>query len=286
MLHHPHPFIFDRNSVLLPSCLTFLLLVALQPFEFARFAPPQLLAWSAFFAVLVGLAIFCCVSFLQKYFRNTIEERWTVKHEVALILSVLAVISLLIYALLWHLGGHASKFELFRLAVLRTVAIGFFPVLVLVLYEQHRHQKAKRQEAERLTQLLLQRQDPISQPNRGNAGPPKAVLMAENEKVALRLAFEDLYFVRSDGNYVEVFYQQNQGVHKLLVRNSLKAIEEQLPSHLFFRCHNRFLVNLNHIQKAEGNARNLELELRHVEERIPVSRSRSEALLQLFQQKA
>lgn len=91
--------------------------------------------------------------------------------------------------------------------------------------------------------------------------------------------------MKSEGNYVEVFYRQNQEKQKELIRNRLKAIEEQLPPTDFFRCHKRFIINLQHIQKVEGNARNLELVSDNFEEKIPVSRSKSEMLQQLFQQK-
>lgn len=68
-----------------------------------------------------------------------------------------------------------------------------------------------------------------------------------------------------------------------LVRNSLKAIEEQLPIDIFYRCHKRYIINMKHIQKVDGNARNLVLTLENIEEKIPVSRAKTETLLQHFQ---
>ena len=156
----------------------------------------------------------------------------------------------------------------------------------MVLYEQNHHQKLKRRQAEILNQELVKRKDSEPQGNLSTALPEKIVLVAENKKAALQIDPVDLFFVRSEGNYVEVYYHQNQNVQKELIRNSLKAIEEQLIFSDFFRCHNRFLINLRHVLKVEGNARNLVLVLARVEEKIPVSRSKSEKLLQLFQQNA
>jgi DNA-binding LytR/AlgR family response regulator len=283
ILQAPHPFIFNRYSVLLPSLITFLVLVILRPFDFDTFQTIQLIAWSLSFAVLVGATIFLSGFVVKRYFRKTIEENWTVKNEILLILFVLAVLTLMIYLFFSALNPQTDPLELFGVVVVRTLAISFFPVLIMVLYDQNHHQKLKRRQAEILTRELVKRKD--SEPQRATL-PEKIILVAENKKAALQIDPVELFFVRSEGNYVEVYYHQNQKVQKELIRNSLKAIEEQLSFSDFFRCHNRFLINLRRVLKVEGNARNLELVLERVDEKIPVSRSKSEKLLQLFQKNA
>lgn len=286
ILKKPHPFIFNRYSVLLPSFATFFILIILKPFDFDTFLINQLIFWSLIFAIIVGTTIYCCGGIAKRYFRRTIEENWTVKKEILLILSGLVAISLVVFALFLCLNPQTNKFELFNLVVLRTFAISFFPVLILVLYEQNHHQKIRRRQAERLNQELLKRETSLSQKDVNPTLPEKIVLVADNKKVALQLDPMDLFLAKSEGNYVEVFYHHTNKVQKELIRNSLKAIEAQLPAADFFRCHKSFVVNLHHIQKVEGNARNLELVVENIEEKIPVSRNKSEMLLQLFQQKA
>ncbi len=286
LLEKPHPFIFNLNSVLLPSGITFLVLFLLRPLDFDKIPTNQLIGWSAFISLLVAITILLSGVILKKFFRKTIEENWTVKKEILVYLIVLAMISIELFVFFLTLNPEADTLLLFRFVVLRTLTISFFPVLILVLYEQNHYQKLKRKQAERLNQELEKRRNTPLQEKSGYSLPPKIMLMGENQKAALHILPDDLYFVKSEGNYVEVFYQQNQKVHKELVRNSLKAIEEQLPPADFYRCHNRFLVNLRHIQKVKGNARNLDLVLEGIEEKVPVSRSKSESLLQLFQQKA
>jgi maltodextrin utilization protein YvdJ len=285
MLNKPHPFIFNAYSVLIPSVVTFMVLLILRPFEFSTFTNKELILWSAVFAVLVGSTILITVLILKKALQNTIEENWTVKKEIFLILFVLVMISSVIFTLFLILNPEANWLNLFNLVVVRTLAISFFPVLILVLYEQNHYQKIQRRQAEQLNQELLKKQHSVAQETHKINHPAKVVLIAENEKIALQIDPMDLLFVKSEGNYVEVFYRQNGRIHKELIRNSLKAIEEQLSVSVFFRCHNRFLINLHHIQKVEGNARNFELALANIEEKIPVSRGKSETLLQLFQQK-
>ncbi|WP_194977038.1 LytR/AlgR family response regulator transcription factor [Aquiflexum lacus] len=285
ILNKPHPFIFNRYSVLLPSLITFLILVLLRPFEFDTFSIDQLLIWSFIFAAIIGLTVLGSVSAIIKLLGKPIRENWNLKNEILMFLFVLAMISLVIFALFLMLNPKVNKIDLFSLVVVRTFVISLFPVLILVLYEQNHHQKIKRRQAERLNQELLKRKNPLHKKKSNSTLPEKIMLVAENEKIALQVTPASLYFVKSEGNYVEVFYYQNQKIQKELIRNSLKSIEDQLSGFDFFRCHNRFLINLQHIQKVEGNARNFELKLTNVEEKIPVSRNKSEKLLQLFQQK-
>jgi len=285
ILNKPHPFIFNRYSVLMPSIVTFLILVILKPFEFDTYLVKHLILWSLIFAVIVGTTVFYVVTIVKRYFRKTIEENWAVKNEVFLFFFVLAIISLVIYTIFLLLNPQSNKLELFSLVVFRTLAISLFPVLILVLYEQNHHQKIKTRQAEQLNQELQKKQNRASPNTLNTTHSVKTVLVAENDKIALQVDPMDLFFVMSEGNYVEVFYYQNRKVQKELIRNSLKAIEEQLSASVFFRCHNRFLVNLHHILKIEGNARNFELTLMNIEEKIPVSRSKSYKLIQLFQQK-
>ena len=286
ILNKPHPFIFNQYSVLLPSLITFLVLVLLKPFEFTTFSIDLLLFWSFIFAAIIGVTVLGSVSAIIKLLEQYAIEDWKVKNEIQLFLFVLAIISLVIFALFSILNPTINRLDLFRLVVLQTLAISFFPVLILVFYEQNHYQKIRRRHAERVNQELLNNKVPLPTKQTNATLPEKIMLIAENAKIALQITPASLCYVKSEGNYVEVFYHQNQKIQKELIRNSLKSIEDQLSGYDFFRCHNRFIINLNCIQKVSGNARNFELELAYVEEKIPVSRNKSEKLLQFFQQKS
>jgi hypothetical protein len=280
-LHRPHPFIFNRFSVLVPAVITFLVLVVFKPFGMFDYTVGQVFSWGSFFAFLVGIAIYSCVSLLQFVSGEGLKDRWTVKHEVLLIFVVLGVISLLLFAFFFFMNTEMNPVQLFVKVVLRTLVISFFPVLILVLYEQYHYQKRRTVQAEQLTKELLSQKK--SNSLRGSTtDAAKITLPGENNKVALQLSSSDVLFVRSDGNYLEVFYLKNAKVEKELIRNTLKSLEKELTPPDFFRCHNRFLIGLMHVQKVEGNARNLEISLANIKEKIPVSRTKSAELLKRF----
>jgi DNA-binding LytR/AlgR family response regulator len=284
----PHPFIFNQSSLLIPFVITFLVVLIFRPFEFSDRAFPEIIPWALAFGLIASACVWGVVMLLQRFSGDTLlEDHWTVGKEILLILSVLLCIMLVIFSILLTLNPEADRWQLLVFVLLRTFLISIFPVLVLVLYEQYHYQKLKRQEAQQLNLALQhasysQFEEHLIQPAEKNTA-EKISLMAENQKIALRLEPAKLLFVRSEGNYVEVFYLRNQEVHKELIRAKLSAIEEQLPEKTFFRCHKSFLVNLQHIVKVEGNARNLELVLEHCDQKIPVSRSKSKDLPDMLQ---
>jgi two-component system LytT family response regulator len=58
----------------------------------------------------------------------------------------------------------------------------------------------------------------------------------------------DIYFCKSDNSYTTFYFEGNE---KILVSKSLKDYEGLLADYGFFRPHQSFLVNLNHIKKVD-----------------------------------
>ena len=79
--------------------------------------------------------------------------------------------------------------------------------------------------------------------------------------------------LKSSGNYVELFTEDDSRIKKILLRISLKKIQEQLKNYSEFKsCHRSYVVNSNHIFQILGNARNFRLQIEDLNFKIPVSR--------------
>ncbi|MEP1306633.1 MAG: LytTR family DNA-binding domain-containing protein [Balneola sp.] len=83
---------------------------------------------------------------------------------------------------------------------------------------------------------------------------------------------DDIIYMKSDDNYVIVFYSHNSQVKKELVRSTLKSISSnfQFP---FLRVHRSYLVNFNKVHKVDGNNQALTLTLSEADAIIPVSKT-------------
>jgi DNA-binding LytR/AlgR family response regulator len=126
-------------------------------------------------------------------------------------------------------------------------------------------QKEKVQEAESSQPRLPELLSPV----------PAIVLQSDTSSASLTLSPDQIRYVESVANYVDVHWVDGAGDwHKTTLRNTLKNLEKAFAVYpQLFRCHRAFIVNLNTIDLVEGNAQGYRLTLTGTTQLIPVSRS-------------
>jgi hypothetical protein len=279
-LKKPHPFIFNWSSLFIPFIITLLVLFVFKPFGFSEYGIQELILWSLIFGTIASFCVWLVVKGMKFFFRSfTNEETWTVGKAILLYFIVIHFIAITVFVIFW-LQTKMGIWNLFQIVYLRTILISLIPVVILVLYEQFHHQKLKAKEAMQLNELLMQTSIKDTEKEIQDNKDQRVVIKGDNEKAAFQIEKNNIIYVKSEANYVEVFYMINGEIKKELVRNSLKSIELQLNDDFFFRSHKSYLINLNHILKAEGNARSLSIIIAPSNIKIPVSRSCSKELLE------
>ena len=198
------------------------------------------------------------------------EDRWTVGKHGAHVLLVLFCISIGNQAVLRLTG---STYPPFWQMYLTVTIIGFFPITLGLFTAEQRRLKRNLAHAQTLNAQL----DKLHQPAPVTAPPtlPNGiVLTAENGKDKLSLLPNQLVYLESVGNYVEVHWLNLVFPQKTLLRSTLKEMETALADHpQFFRCHRAYIVNLKAVQQTEGNARGYQLTMSGSGQPVPVSRS-------------
>jgi len=290
--YKPYPLIFNAYSVLIPSVVTFALILFLKPLGFSEIELVERTVVALVISVIVGTSIFVVVKALQRWFPNYMnEDRWTLGKEVLLWLIVLFIIicsisivfmSVTLYKRYGDQSVLSSSmfFHLFLNTAYITLGISIIPMIVLVLFEQHNHQKKQYQKAQELSSLLQKKLRSIKT---GVSKEDKLIFSSENKEIELQVNASDVIFIHSEGNYIEVNYVNDTTLQKKLIRHRIKAMEEQLPEDIFFRCHNRYIINTNRITNVNGNARGLYVEVENSKVVIPVSRSKVKAFKALFE---
>lgn len=81
----------------------------------------------------------------------------------------------------------------------------------------------------------------------------------------------DILFVKSEDNYVYIYYISPEGVKDKMLRSTLKHIHEQLPDLL--KIHRSYIVNHDHIRALKGNAQNAKLYMDNIDEPLTVSKT-------------
>jgi len=89
--------------------------------------------------------------------------------------------------------------------------------------------------------------------------------------------------IRSANNYIEVFWKEGEIIKNQMVRCSITHAEDVVKEHKFiFKCHRSFIVNINYIERFEGNSQGYKLFVENVSFTIPVSKNTVSKLQELI----
>jgi DNA-binding LytR/AlgR family response regulator len=291
LLRKPHPFIFNKASVLVPGVISVFIMIVIAPFDFQEMSMEMRIPVALLFGLIASLSVILVVWGLRNLFPAYMDpDQWTVGKEIALFVAVVLAISAFIVLAFTILGlSDNSLPSLLYGIVLKTIGIAILPIIILVLFEQlsyHRLQLVKARELNKSVSESHGKRGIF--PGSVQGDPPEKVLFeGENEKPVAFLDADKIAYLKAEGNYVEIYHQEGSPrMQRVLVRNRLKNCLQKLPESQFFHCHKSFVVNTHWITEIRGNARNLELVLKNSDIPIPVSRSRVGELEGLLAQPA
>jgi len=115
----------------------------------------------------------------------------------------------------------------------------------------------------------------------------KPMIPLRDEKGVLRMSLlrTDILWIQGSDNYVTVWYQARSKVSKFMLRNTLRALEDELKHEPVIRCHRSYLVNMEKVKLIRREKDGLMLELDTVPPSvIPVSRTYMQEVLTAFGQ--
>lgn len=264
------------------GCIVFFIILLFRPFGLNRVATP----YFPLHAALYGLGTFVTATLnslllpfiLPSWFA---EKHWTVGRELLMMLWQIVSISFVNMAITHGLYGDPITFLTAIDFLGYTLAIGIFPVIIVVLLKYVILLSKNQAVAGKMERELSEKQEeaePVSKVIR---------LVGDYQNEVLEVPLDSIRYITSADNYVKVYYVENGKLTAQFLRSTLKRIEQALSGYpQFFRCHRTYLVNLTRVQHVTGNAQGLKLHLLNTEEVIPVSRSLHEQLTaQLQQQK-
>lgn len=279
-LKKPYPFptaaIERLRSSVIISGFVFLFLWVFQPFDLHAIEEHK-------FAIILGYGVTCLVAMLAVNF--TIpelipimfdEEEWNTGREI---LWVMVHISTVAFANAVY-SDLVGVFELSTLSIFTffvyTIIIGVFPVTGTIILNQLRLQK----KYERASDLInISANSAPTTPFPRHTKSTILSIPSESGQTELEIESGDFYFVKAEGNYVEVFFKKGNDHKKLLMRNTMKNIDLMLTKHgELWRCHRSYIVNMQHVEKVSGNAQGYSLHLKDSTHKVPVSRQLNEEL--------
>ena len=107
----------------------------------------------------------------------------------------------------------------------------------------------------------------------------KITISGSLKKDSLLVSITDLVYIKSENNYIRIFYFEEQSLEEKLLRGSLTQIKKQLPS--LIKVHRSYIVNPYFIASCKGNKQNAKLYLERIDHSIPISKPYFESVNQL-----
>jgi len=272
-IQRPYPALFNSlRQFLVPFSFGVFVVVFLslfQPFGIDELSSGKTLRIFGYGLITLGVMLINYVVLPFLLPRVFDPESWTVGRNILFTLWNLLGISIMNYIYNVYATGRAfNEGSLLAFAVV-TLAVGVFPVTILVfvneLYLSGKHIRSAQSMTSRIQGSVGQH------PGQGSA---TIKISGELKDEALELTITDLIYIRAVENYCEVHHLLDAVPTKRLLRTSLKNLESQLTTVPgIFRCHRSYLVNKQHVVGISANARTYYLDLKHQGVQLPISRS-------------
>lgn len=257
-------------SVLLCVAIVIFILAIFEPFNFRLNSLGQVwvLAGFALLTMLVTSIAFVLLPKIFKRFYN--PDKWTTGKSLLnnVFFLIIMGIGVVCYDYFIVMKQLPEYFPMgFLVDLLAALTIGIIPLSIITIITQNNALKRNLNSSKEINQILSERIkiSPIKE---------DLITLNKSTKESISIRPEDILYMESEGNYVNVHYRQDEKVTYKQIRSTIKQMEETLQNHpMFIRCHRAFIVNINYISNAEGNAQGYQLTLSNVPLEIPVSRT-------------
>jgi len=227
--------------------------------------------------LIIGSSLFLVIHIIPHFFvSNHRKDNWSIGNELIVLLGVLITISVFNYLFFLFISKdntqlHSIAFFLKLVGYVISTGTVFFSTVLWINYTVILKRNLRQVT---INNELLEEKLAINE-TQNETKENIIELNSTLKNEVIRFDINKLQFIKSDGNYIEIYIKNQDKTEVKLFRAPLQLIEEKLqdiPG--IIRTHRSYLVNIPSISKTEGNARNYQLHFDGIENSVPVSRSR------------
>ncbi len=291
LLYKPYPFLFTLKRNLIIATIAAIASGFINSIRLDEsFALQYLTIPKPNIPYLFGIIVFACIMFifqgLTSLFTEKTKDNWNIIRELSVVLSLIFTIILFIFTFLLLIAKDASGFlsivfllKITAYALSSSIIISIFIVWSNYTIILRNNLKAVRLQNEHLQGKFSTKTH--------KAEPESISIPTHIKNEDINLCLSNLLFIKSDGNYLEVYTHKDQKTSQKLYRASLQETLMHLePYPYIIQSHRSYLVNTQNIIRTEGNARNYQLFFKDTELFVPVSRNRFKEFNELLNKNA
>lgn len=233
---------------LLLAIWIFIFLYLTKPLDVNELNDNEKLIYLPGYGLLGGISYLIFLP-LQYFIYKKANSNWKIIHEI-LFLSAYAIITLTIarlYYLYVVVLGEPNPYSLVYMlkSILLPAMLTILPILIAARFSFGKYYEKRIEDQ-------------------------KIEIKGEGNYEGLRLQLNDLVYIQSSDNYIEVNYISNNILKKTLIRNKLSIIDDEFSELL--RSHRSYLINPYHFQRWKTENGKLFM-LLSFETKIPVSKT-------------
>ncbi len=265
-LKRPYPFNDDlkRNArvIFFISVSIFVFLLLFQPLEISSLAGKEKIYLIIGLGVITFLSLSINLLVLPSLWPQIFLHReWKIWKEILWDLWLLFTIAFGYFLMYKTMGIIEFSFSM----IVNMVLIAIIPLTALIVFNYNR-----------LLRLHLRTAYDLNKQLKSNRETEDKLIHFDSDyqKDKLSLKPRVLVLIKSADNYIEVFWRDGTEIKSQLIRSTLLKAQELLEGYnYFFKCHRSFLVNINYIDKVEGNSQGYRLHFEKLNFEVPVSRN-------------
>ena len=274
---YPQNFIVRKPvyGTLLFALSLFLFLILYRPLKVRESGDFSFIVTMFLYQLMSSIPVMILAFALNRTNCFSKEKRWTFSKELksAGIILLVAGISIYFAGFIMEEPADRWNFPTFFDAVYRVVLVGIIPVMFFTLSNiRHLYATEVAQEFKTENQSSgTQQMEELIQ------------IISQLKKEELEFYPSQFVYAESDGNYVVFHLKELERLKKVVIRNSISNIEQQLSEIPFFvRTHRAFIVNVKKVASKKGNSLGYRLKFSGSDEEIPVSRQNTQTVDELI----
>ena len=172
-------------------------------------------------------------------------------------------------------SGHGFGYLLAKSALISFIALAVpYTITDLVMLLQDARQK-----------LMLTKSDTVESDDEVMPEHTEIInLMDNNGNLKLSVKLDNLYYIKAEDNYINVFYQRSGAIASYMLRCKMQTIADNcVDSSALMRCHRSYIVNINKVSVLHNESDGFVMDFeREGLESVPVSKTYSKRVLEAF----
>lgn len=247
-----------RKHIRIAAMLSFVvvfILIFLQPFGANNFNHPYKHLYFIGYGI-ISVVVYLIIYLLSRLYYNNFK-RWKWSEELMFSFFYVTVSIAVAFFYTELMINKRSNFMIFSFFIewFRFVFLGFGIILSVLSIFLRRYYGKEEQEIKKYKTNHEE----------------KIVVKSTLKKESFTVLAEDIVYIKSEDNYVNIYYIEEEELQKKIIRNTLSSLHTQL-NHLL-KVHRSYLINPTFIISVEGNAQKGSIHLKYIEEKLPVSKT-------------